>query len=81
MGALGNLGQAGIGEIVMDHHGTLLRAFSTNDGMGLAIVTKILTLLEGLKLAKAKSLFDLLVERFCNSHILGKYGEKLVEVC
>ena len=42
----------GIGGMLLDHHGTLVRAFSWNVGVDLAIEAEILTLLQGLKFVK-----------------------------
>ena len=52
----------GIGGTLTDHHGTLLKAFTKNVGVGLFNETKILAVMEGLKLAKVKGLSNLLVE-------------------
>lgn len=46
----------------MDHNKALVKAFSKNIRVGLAIEAKILTLMGGLKLAKAKGLSNLLVK-------------------
>lgn len=57
----------------MDHHGTLVKAFSKNVRVGLATKAKILALLENLKVTKVGGLSNLLPERgFYNSSILGK---------
>ena len=59
--SLGNPSQIGIGGLITDHCGRTLRAFSKPVGQGLAIA-KILTLLEGLSLAKALGFSKFLVE-------------------
>lgn len=65
--------QLGIEGTLMDHHGTLVKAFSKNVRVGLAIKAKILTLLENLKVTKVGGLSNLLLERgFYDSSILGK---------
>ena len=61
--SLGNPEQLVIEWLLMDHHGTLIIAFSKHVGVDLAIeAAKILALLEGLKLAKPEGLSNLLVE-------------------
>ena len=63
----------GIGGTLTDHHGTLLKAFSKNVGVGLFNETKILAVMEGLKLAKVKGFIQPSSRRrFCNSDMLGK---------
>lgn len=57
----GNPGQLGIGGTLTDHYGTLMRAFSNN--VVTTIEVEIIVLLEGLKLAKAEGLSNLLVDR------------------
>ena len=45
--ALGNASELGIGGVIRDRHGTMLRAFSKLIGVGLAIAADILALLDG----------------------------------
>ena len=52
----------GIGGVIRDHSGTILRASSKHVEMELAIRTEILELLEGLMQAKVISLSNLIVE-------------------